>query len=85
MGTVGLSVNVATPKRQRATAERQTKVEAMNNEDRQQEAKDREDREKADALARSQTDPLYLQDHFLFGGRNKDTKNATATFVQFEG
>ena len=57
----------------------------MNNADKRQQAKDKEDRETGEALARSQTDPLFLQDHFLFGGRDKDTKNATATFVQFEG
>jgi hypothetical protein len=58
---------------------------AMENKDKPQETKDNEDRKKGEALARSQTDPLYLQDHFLRGGRDKDTKNATATFVQFCG
>ena len=48
------------------------------------EKKDWEDRKRREALARSQTDPLFLQDHFLVGGHDVDTKNATATFVQFE-
>jgi hypothetical protein len=47
--------------------------------------KDEEDRKRGHALARSQTDPLFLQDAFLFGGHDTDTKNATASFVQFEG
>jgi hypothetical protein len=47
--------------------------------------KDEEDQRRGKALARSQTDPLYLQDHFLFSGHDKNTRNATATFVQFEG
>jgi hypothetical protein len=49
-----------------------------------QEKKDRGDWERGAALARSQTDPLFLQDHFLVGGHDVDTKNATATFVKFE-
>src|ERR1035437_5476523 len=33
---------------------------------------------------RAQTDPLFLQDHFLATGHDENTKNATATFVKFE-
>lgn len=36
-------------------------------------------------LARSQTDPLFFHDHFLATGHDVNTKNATATYVQFEG
>jgi hypothetical protein len=35
--------------------------------------------------ARAQTDPLFFQDYLLAHGHNVDTKNATATFVRFEG
>ncbi len=35
-------------------------------------------------LARSQTDPLFIQDHFLATGHDANTKNATVTYVQFE-
>ena len=35
-------------------------------------------------LARSQTDPLFIQDHFLATGHDVNTKNTTATYVQFE-
>lgn len=36
-------------------------------------------------LARSQTDPLWLQDHFLGTGHDADTRNGTASFVLFQG
>jgi hypothetical protein len=35
-------------------------------------------------LARSQTDPLWLQDHFL-GTGDVTTRNGTASFVSFKG
>jgi hypothetical protein len=36
-------------------------------------------------LARSQTDPLWLQDHFLGTGHDVTTRNGTASFVSFKG
>jgi hypothetical protein len=36
-------------------------------------------------LARSQTDPLWLQDHFLGTGHDVTTRNGTASFVSFHG
>jgi hypothetical protein len=35
--------------------------------------------------ARAQTDPLFFQDYFMAHGHDVTTKNATATYVQFEG
>jgi hypothetical protein len=35
--------------------------------------------------ARAQTDPLFFQDYFMAHGHDVSTKNATATYVQFEG
>lgn len=35
--------------------------------------------------ARAQADPLFFQDYFLAHGHDVNTKNATATFIQFEG
>lgn len=34
-------------------------------------------------LARSHTDPIWLQDHFLKSGHDQNTRNGTATFVAF--
>lgn len=35
--------------------------------------------------ARAQTDPLFFHDYFLAHGHDVNTKNATATYIQFEG
>ena len=34
---------------------------------------------------RAYSDPLFLQDHFLFDGHHDKTPNATATFVRYRG
>ena len=39
----------------------------------------------ADSLARRQTDPLWIQHHFLATGHDENTPNATATFVKRRG
>ena len=39
----------------------------------------------ADSLARRQTDPLWIQHHFLATGHDETTPNATATFVKRRG
>ena len=39
----------------------------------------------ADSLARRQTDPLWMQHHFLATGHDENTPNATATFVKRRG
>lgn len=38
-----------------------------------------------ESLPRRQTDPLWIQDHFLAGGHDENTPNATATFVKRKG
>jgi len=38
-----------------------------------------------DSLPRRQTDPLWIQDHFLTSGHDENTPNATATFVKRKG
>ena len=35
--------------------------------------------------ARAETDPLFFQDYFMAHGHDVNTKNATATYVQYEG
>ena len=39
----------------------------------------------APSLARRQTDPLWIQSHFLITGHDENTPNATATFVKRRG
>ena len=43
------------------------------------------DGETSDSLPRRQTDPLWIQSHFLATGHHERTPNATATFVQRRG
>lgn len=39
----------------------------------------------AESLARRQTDPIWIQHHFLATGHDENTPNATATFVHRKG
>lgn len=36
-------------------------------------------------LPQKQTDPLWIQDHFLTSGHDENTPSATATFVKRKG
>jgi hypothetical protein len=36
-------------------------------------------------LRRRQTDPVWLQDHFMFTGHDENTESASGTFVKFKG
>ncbi len=40
---------------------------------------------KPESLPRRQTDPAWLQDHFLHTGHDEKTRNATVTFVKRHG
>lgn len=37
------------------------------------------------SLLRRQTDPVWLQDHFMFTGHDENTESASGTFVKFRG
>ena len=39
----------------------------------------------SESLPRRQTDPLWIQHHFLSSGHDESTRNATATFVKRKG
>lgn len=43
-----------------------------------------DDSDEYSKLARNQTDPIWIQDHFLETGHNADTRNGTVSFVLFQ-